>query len=127
MAVELNHTIVNVRDKAASAAFYTEILGLPPAGSFGPFAVVETSNGVSLDLYDHHGEVRAQHYAFMVSEPEFDEILGRIQARGLTYWADPGENQPGEINHNDGGRGVYWKDLDGHRLEIITKPYGSGG
>ncbi len=127
MAVELNHTIVNVRDKAASAAFYTEILGLPPATSFGPFAVVEVSNGVSLDLADDHGEVRSQHYAFLVSEPEFDEIFGRIQARGLTYWADPGENRPGEINHNDGGRGVYWKDLDGHKLEIITRPYGSGG
>jgi len=127
MAVELNHTIVNVRDKAASAAFYTEILGLPPAGSFGPFAVVEVSNGVSLDLADDHGEVRSQHYAFLVSEPEFDEIFGRIQERGLTYWADPFENEPGEINHNDGGRGVYWKDLDGHKLEIITRPYGSGG
>jgi len=127
MAVELNHTIVNVRDKAASAAFYTEILGLPPATSFGPFAVVEVSNGVSLDLADDHGEVRSQHYAFLVSEPEFDEIFGRIQARGLTHWADPGENRPGEINHNDGGRGVYWKDLDGHKLEIITRPYGSGG
>ena len=126
MAVELNHTIVNVSDKAASAAFYTEILGLPPATSFGPFAVVEVSNGVSLDLADDHGEVRSQHYAFMVSEPEFDEIFGRIQERGLTYWADPGENKPGEINHNDGGRGVYWKDLDGHKLEIITRPYGSG-
>jgi catechol 2,3-dioxygenase-like lactoylglutathione lyase family enzyme len=127
MAVELNHTIVNVRDKAASAAFYTEILGLPAATSFGPFAVVEVSNGVSLDLADDHGEVRSQHYAFLVSEEEFDEIFGRIQARDLTYWADPGENRPGEINHNDGGRGVYWKDLDGHKLEIITRPYGSGG
>ena len=126
MAVELNHTIVNVRDKAASAAFYTEILGLPAATSFGPFAVVEMGNGVSLDLADDHGEVRSQHYAFMVSEPEFDEIFGRIQARGLTYWADPFENRPGEINHGDGGRGVYWKDLDGHKLEIITRPYGSG-
>jgi catechol 2,3-dioxygenase-like lactoylglutathione lyase family enzyme len=126
MAVELNHTIVNVRDKVASAAFYTEILGLPDATSFGPFAVVDVSNGVSLDLADDHGEIRPQHYAFMVSEPEFDEIFGRIQARGLTYWADPGENHPGEINHNDGGRGVYWKDPDGHRLEIITRPYGSG-
>jgi catechol 2,3-dioxygenase-like lactoylglutathione lyase family enzyme len=127
MAVELNHTIVNVRDKAASAAFYTEILGLPAATCFGPFAVVEVSNGVSLDLADDHGEVRSQHYAFLVSEEEFDEIFGRIQARDLTYWADPGENRPGEINHNDGGRGVYWKDLDGHKLEIITRPYGSGG
>jgi catechol 2,3-dioxygenase-like lactoylglutathione lyase family enzyme len=126
MAVELNHTIVNVRDKAASAAFYTEILGLPDATSYGPFAVVEMGNGVSLDLADDHGEVKSQHYAFMVSEPEFDEIFGRIQARGLTYWADPFENQPGEINHNDGGRGVYWKDLDGHKLEIITRAYGSG-
>ena len=70
--------------------------------------------------------VEPQHYAFLVGETEFDEILDRIRARGLTYWADPFRRQPGEINTNDGGRGVYWEEPSGHFLEIITRPYGSG-
>jgi catechol 2,3-dioxygenase-like lactoylglutathione lyase family enzyme len=67
-----------------------------------------------------------QHYAFLVSESQFDEILGRIKERGLEHWADPGHRHADSINHNDGGRGVYWSDPDGHNLEIITRPYGSG-
>jgi hypothetical protein len=68
-----------------------------------------------------------QHYAFLVSDSEFDQIFGRIRARGLPYWADPGRHRPGETNTNDGGRGVYWEEPSGHFLEIITRPYGSGG
>ena len=71
-------------------------------------------------------EIIVEHYAFLVSEAEFDEIFGRIQARGLPYWADPAHRRSGEINRNDGGRGVYWNDPNGHYLEIITRPYGSG-
>jgi len=124
MAVQLNHTIVAAHDRHASAAFLTELLGLQPV-AFGPFAVVDLSNEVSLDFMDDP-EVKPRHYAFLVSEEEFDEIFGRIRARGLTYWADPFEQHPGEINTNDGGRGVYWKDPNEHMLEIITRPYGSG-
>ncbi|MBY5162057.1 VOC family protein [Salsipaludibacter albus] len=124
--VELNHTIVHVRDKQASARFYTELLGLDDPVPFGPFLVVEVANGVSLDFADDHGEVHAQHYAFLVSEDEFDEVFGRIVDRGLDHWADPGKRRPGQINRHDGGRGVYWDDPDGHVLEIITRPYGSG-
>ena len=65
-----------------------------------------------------------QHYAFLVSEQEFDQIFGRIQARKVKYWADPGQKQEGEINHHFGGRGVYFEDPSGHLLEIITRPYG---
>jgi catechol 2,3-dioxygenase-like lactoylglutathione lyase family enzyme len=126
VAVELNHTIVSVRDKHEAATFLTELLGLPPYTTFGPFAVVELANGVSMDFADDHGDVVPRHYAFLVSEPEFDEIFGRIKDRGLDYWADPGQRRPGEINHNDGGRGVYWQDPNGHFLEIITVPYGGG-
>lgn len=126
MAVELNHTIVHVRDKRASAAFYCGILGLPDAVPFGPFLCVDTANGVSLDFADDHGEPDAQHYAFLVTEEEFDAIFGRIRERNLPYWADPGHHRPNDINRNDGGRGVYWDDPDGHVLEIITRPYGSG-
>jgi catechol 2,3-dioxygenase-like lactoylglutathione lyase family enzyme len=123
MPVQLNHTIVAASDKQASAAFLTEILGLAAPGSYGPFAVVEVANGVSLDFMDDP-QVHPRHYAFLVSEDEFDEILGRIRDRGLDYWADPFQQHPGEINTDDGGRGVYWHDPDGHILEIITRPYG---
>jgi catechol 2,3-dioxygenase-like lactoylglutathione lyase family enzyme len=126
MAVQLNHTIVEARDREASANFLAEILGLPAPKPFGPFLVVDVDNDVSLDFMQTDGEVPAQHYAFLVSEGEFDEIFGRIRERGLPYWADPFYQQAGQINTNDGGRGVYWKDPDGHRLEIITRPYGSG-
>lgn len=127
MAVQLNHTIVSVRDKKESATFMAEILGLPAPSPFGPFLAVQAANDVTLDFADAGGEVTSQHYAFLVSEEEFDEIFGRIGERGLAYWADPGRNHPGEINTRDGGRGVYFEDPSGHFLEILTRPYGSGG
>ncbi len=123
MPVQLNHTIVAASDKRASATFLTDVLGLAPPSSYGPFLVVELDNGVSLDFVDDV-EVHPRHYAFLVTEDEFDQIFGRIRDRGLDFWADPFERHPGEINTNDGGRGVYWKDPDGHVLEIITRPYG---
>ena len=123
MPVLLNHTIVAARDRFEAATFLTDILGLAPPTTYGPFAVVELSNEVSLDFMDDP-EVWPRHYAFLVTEDEFDQIFDRIKARGLTYWADPHEKQPGEINTHDGGRGVYWSDPNGHKLEIITRPYG---
>jgi catechol 2,3-dioxygenase-like lactoylglutathione lyase family enzyme len=126
MAIQLNHTIVRVRDKAESARFLTEILGLDEPTSYGPFLIVQVDNEVSLDFADDHGPVHPQHYAFLVDESEWDEIFGRIRERGLSYWADPMKKRPGEFNTNDGGRGVYWEDPNGHFLEIITRPYGSG-
>ncbi len=126
MSIQLNHTIVACRDQQRSAAFLAEILGLPPPVRFGPFHVVEADNGVSLDFRETGGEITGQHYAFLVSESEFDAAFGRIMERGLSYWADPGKSRPGTINTNDGGRGLYFEDPDGHFLEIITRPYGSG-
>jgi catechol 2,3-dioxygenase-like lactoylglutathione lyase family enzyme len=127
MSVQLNHTIVHALDAAASARFFSEILGLPPPRAFGPFQVVELANGVSLDfLGAAMNELIVEHYAFLVHESEFDEIFARIRERGLPYWADPAKRQPNEINTHDGGRGVYWNDPNGHMLEIITRPYGSG-
>jgi catechol 2,3-dioxygenase-like lactoylglutathione lyase family enzyme len=126
MSVELNHTIVRCRDQKRSAAFLTGILGLPDATRFGPFLVVETANGVSLDFGETDGTIVGEHYAFLIGEDDFDQIFGRIRERELEHWADPGKSKPGAINHNDGGRGVYFEDPDGHVLEIITRPYGSG-
>jgi catechol 2,3-dioxygenase-like lactoylglutathione lyase family enzyme len=123
MPVQLNHTIVSARDKRASAAFLAELLGRPEPTAYGPFAVVELDNGVSLD-FEEVESVHPRHYAFLVGEEEFDAILDRIRGRGLPFWADPFRRSPGVVNTNDGGRGVYWADPDGHVLEIITRPYG---
>jgi catechol 2,3-dioxygenase-like lactoylglutathione lyase family enzyme len=85
------------------------------------------SNGVSLDFHDTDDEIAAQHYAFLLGEDDFERVFGRIRERRLEHWADPGQHRAGEINRNDGGRGVYFEDPDGHLLEVITRPYGSGG
>jgi extradiol dioxygenase family protein len=103
------------------------LLGLKPAVPFGPFMSVQLGNDVALDFCDDDGTIVSQHYAFLVSEAEFDQIFGRVKARGLTYWADPARKQKGEINAHFGGRGVYFEDPGGHFLEIITRPYGSEG
>ena len=124
MTVKLNHTIVHARDREATAAFLTEILGLPEATPYGPFLEVKVHNEVSLDVMQDAGAITPQHYAFLVSEDDFDAILGRIKERNLEHWADPFERHPGKINTDDGGRGVYWNDPDGHKLEMITVPYG---
>lgn len=129
MAITFNHTIVYSTDRCAAASFFTELFGLPPAKEFGPFLAVELNHGFSLD-FSQVGDgvaVMPQHYAFLVSEDEFTAIYERIRRRGLEHWADPRRAHPGEINHHDGGRGVYFTDTSGHYLEIITRPYGSGG
>ena len=94
MSVQLNHTIVWCRDKQKSATFFTEIFGLPNATPFGPMLVVPLDNDVSIDFYDNDGEISSQHYAFLISEEEFDQIFARVRDRGLQYWADPYENAP---------------------------------
>jgi catechol 2,3-dioxygenase-like lactoylglutathione lyase family enzyme len=124
MSIELNHTIVYSRDKHEAARFITDLFDLPPASTWGPFATVELANQVTLDYLDAEDEIASQHYCFLVGEPEFDAIYGRITERGLAHWADPGHRQPNEINTHDGGRGVYFDDPSGHKLEIITRPYG---
>lgn len=89
------------------------------------FEIVDAANGVSLDFMEKEGPVSPQHYAFLVSDEEFDAGMARIRDTGLTFWADPARSQAGEINRHFGGRGVYFEDPDGHLLELITKPYGS--
>ncbi|MCC8401480.1 VOC family protein [Paraburkholderia sp. MMS20-SJTN17] len=126
MVAQLNHTIVWCSNQSASARFLAEMLGRPAPGRFGHFDVVELDNGVSLDFAEVEGKIQPQHYAFLISEADFDAVFTRIKDRGLEFWADPRGHRPGEINHNDGGRGVYFHDSDGHYLEVITRPYGSG-
>ena len=125
MAIKLNHTIVHSRNPRESADFLAGVLGLPTPKRFGPFLDVDVSNEVTLAFLDAEDmEIQVQHYAFLVSDAEFDEIFGRVRARGLRYWADPGRTEEGRINHHFGGRGVYFQDPSGHLLEIITRPYG---
>ena len=124
MTIKLNHMIVFARDKKASSKFLTELFGLPAARPFGPFLAVQVGD-VTLD-FDEVDEVTPSHYAFLVSESEFDTIFARIRERNVAYWADPFKGLPGAINNHDGGHGVYFDDPDGHKLEIITRPYGSG-
>jgi catechol 2,3-dioxygenase-like lactoylglutathione lyase family enzyme len=125
MGAELNHTIVWCRDKNRSSDFVARMLGLPEPKPFLHFMVVALDNSVSLDFMEKDGEVARQHYAFLVGEQEFDSAMERIEAESLTFWADPGRSQPGEINRHWGGRGAYFEDPDGHLLEILTRPYGS--
>jgi catechol 2,3-dioxygenase-like lactoylglutathione lyase family enzyme len=123
VAIKLNHTIVNVRDKRKSADFFTALFGLPPATPFYHFLSVDVANEVTLDFCDADYEPEKQHYAFLVSDAEFDAIFARIQARGIDYWADPGKREKGAINRHFGGRGVYFEEPGGHVLQIITRPY----
>lgn len=129
MTINFNHTIVAARDQRKSAQFLTELFDLPSPTPFGRFMVVTLAHGVSLDYADaaEGEEIHPQHYAFLVSDTEFDAIYRKIRSRDLPHWADPDGSRPGEINRRDGGRGVYFPDPCGHAMEILTRPYGSAG
>ena len=124
MPVAFNHTIAPARDRVESAAFFSEIMGLDAPFEFGPFMCVEIAHDASIDFIQSTGDLVPQHYAFLVSEEEFDAIFGRILERGLDYWGDPHGGEYKQINHHWGGRGVYWRDPSDNMLEIITVPYG---
>ncbi|MEV5885233.1 VOC family protein [Streptomyces sp. NPDC052020] len=125
MSVELNHTIIHARDNRESAEFFTNLLDLEITAEWGPFIAVDLSNGVTLDFATVPADrITPQHYAFLISEEEFDAAYARIQRRGIEHYADPHQTRPGTINHNDGGRGVYFTDPVGHAMELITVPYG---
>lgn len=123
MPIQFNHTIIHAKNKQASAAFYSEILGLPAPKSFGYFLFTKTENSVSLDFFETSDPFDTQHYAFLVSEEEFDIIFGRIKSRNLPYWGDPAKSKVNQTYTFNGGRGVYFEDPSGHFLEILTRPY----
>jgi catechol 2,3-dioxygenase-like lactoylglutathione lyase family enzyme len=126
MSVELNHTIVHATDAQRSARFLAGILGVAAQPRWGPFHPVDLDHGLQLDYIDDPGPFTAQHYAFLVSDDVFDAAHGRLLSGGIAIWADPHRHEPDRINHNDGGRGVYFEDPDGHLMELITVPYGGG-
>ncbi|MFJ5868542.1 VOC family protein [Streptomyces parvus] len=125
MSVELNHTIVPCKNNRESAEFFAELLDLTVGEEWGPFIPVVLANSVTLDFATiPAASITPQHYAFLISEAEFDSAFAKIQALGIEFYADPQRKHPGEINRNDGGRGVYFPDPGGHWLELITRPYG---
>ncbi|MFE0629308.1 VOC family protein [Streptomyces sp. NPDC058864] len=121
---QLNHTVVHARDRQLSAEFLAVILGLEVGAPFGPFLPVELGNSVTLDYYEKLDEpIQSQHYAFLVSEEQFDQAIARLKAVGVTHYADPRHTEPGRINRLFGGRGAYFADPDGHNMEVLTRPY----
>jgi|ERR1700688_4249841 catechol 2,3-dioxygenase-like lactoylglutathione lyase family enzyme len=125
MTVEFNHTIIWCRDQHLSSSFLAEILDLPAPRQMTPFSVLDLGNRVSLDFLATENPIVQQHYAFLVSEQEFDSVLDRIRRKRLSYWADPMRTIEGAVNHNDGGRGFYFADPNNHSIEVITRPYGA--
>jgi catechol 2,3-dioxygenase-like lactoylglutathione lyase family enzyme len=119
MTIVLNHTIVPAHDKTASAAFFARIFGLEYNGPHSHFAPVQVNDELTLD-FDERGDFKSHHYAFKVSEAEFDAIFDRIKAEGISYGSGPRSRSDGAINHRHGGRGVYFDDPNGHVLEILT-------
>ena len=125
MKPQLNHLIVWSEDRHAAAAFLAEVVGLGSPSEFGHFTAVETGNGVSIDFGD--GEPNRMHLALLVTEREFDEIFARIRGKATPFWADPRRSRPDQINHKDGGRGMYFSDpFTRVGWEVLTRPYGSG-
>ncbi|MCW2640629.1 MAG: hypothetical protein JWP76_2935 [Dactylosporangium sp.] len=120
MSVELNHIIIPARDKHASAKFLADILGVPVGQPADPFVPVTVSNAVTLD-YINRTDFHSHHCAFLADDEDFDAAFTRIRDAGITYYADPGHQQPWEINHRWGGRGVYFDDPNGHNMEILTR------
>jgi len=119
MTIQLNHTIVPARDPMASAQFLAGLFDLPIDPPVARFTPITLANRVTLD-YLQSEAFESHHYAFEVTEDEFDVIFGRIQQRGITYFADPACQQAGQIYRSHGRRGTYFRDPDGHLMEILT-------
>jgi catechol 2,3-dioxygenase-like lactoylglutathione lyase family enzyme len=120
MAIMLNHTIVPAHDKEESARFFAHLFGLTYAGPVGHFAPVQVNETLTLD-FDNRDRFESHHYAFHVNDAEFDTIFDRIKAADITYGSGPRSLEDGQINNRRGGRGVYFRDPNGHVLELLTR------
>ena len=120
MTIVLDHTIVPARDRAASATYFADLFGLSAGAPVGPFSPVQVNAQLTFD-FDDRRPFEVHHYAFHVSNDEFDAIFGRVQGRGLAYGGDPHAPENMRVREFNGGRTVYFKDLDGHLLEIRTR------
>ena len=124
MAIGFDHHILPSTDRDRSARFLAEVLGLPEPRQEGPFLAVDLSNDVAIYVAGWDRTVTPQHYAFLVDEEDLDGVLARLEARGADWWADPEGTALRQVNHDDGGRGCYFRDPDGHWLEVLTVRYG---
>jgi len=122
MEITLNHTIIPSHDNVESAKFYEKIFGFEFVKVWGHFAVVKVNQTLTLD-FTNDDKFSSLHYAFKVSEQQFDEILERIKAENVVFGSSPSSVDDGEINNSFDGHGVYFKDPNGHILEIMTKDY----
>ena len=122
MSIMLNHTIVPSPNKIESARFYSRIFGFVYVGVFSHFIVVKVNETLSLN-FDTNEKYESHHYAFKVSEQEFDEIFECLKVENIPYGSGPFAPENMQINHNDGGRGVYFRDPGGHLLEMLTVDY----
>jgi catechol 2,3-dioxygenase-like lactoylglutathione lyase family enzyme len=120
MAITLNHTIVPTHNKEASAQFFADIFGLKVEPPSGHFTVVRVNDTLTFD-FDDRNEFESHHYAFHVSDDEFDKIFARIKEASIQYSSDPMHQNRGHINHRQGGRGFYFYDPNGHNLEVLTR------
>lgn len=125
MAITLNHTIVPCHDKTATAKFYARIFGFEYLGKFSHFVVVRVNDTLTLD-FDESAGFQSHHYAFKVTEQAFDDIFARLRADGIVYGSGPYATDDMQINHHYGGRGLYFKDANGHILEMLTVDYEMG-
>jgi catechol 2,3-dioxygenase-like lactoylglutathione lyase family enzyme len=119
MTIQLDHTIVPAHDKEASARFFARIFGLSYDGPVSHFAPVRINDTLTID-FDNWDQFERHHYAFRVSETEFDGIFDRVKAEGIAYGSGPRSSEDMTINHRHGGRGFYFKDPNGHLLEVMT-------
>ena len=123
MPATFDHTIIAAKDRQESARFFRELLEVPEAPSWGPFTNIQLADGVLLQFAEPPVEIQMQHYAFLLDDDHFDRAYRRLCDGGVEHWADPQMRMPGEINHEHGGRGVYFLDPAGHGIELITRPY----
>lgn len=119
MAIELNHTIVPAHNKVQSAKFFARIFGLSYEGEMYHFAPVRVNESLTMD-FDNRSEFESHHYAFKVRDEDFSRIFERIREEGIPYGSGPGSLEDMQTNHRRGGRGVYFRDPNGHVLELLT-------
>jgi hypothetical protein len=122
--LHLDHTIIPSHSQDEMATFIARMLGVTYEGRWNRFSPVHVDEHLSLDFADREGDFRPEHFAFLASDQEFDEILERVKAEGVAYGSGPGQQDDMEINHKHLGRGFYFRDpLDHHSWEIITHTY----
>jgi len=120
MAIILNHTIVPAHDKEVSARFFARTFGLKYGGLSGHFAAVQVNDALTLD-FDNSDQFERHHYAFHVSDAEFDAVLDRVKAEAIPYGSGPFSRDDMQLNTHRGGRGFYFDDPNGHILELLTR------